>query len=150
MSEDLEQIIFPLEVDDEGWPPFGAERMWAQKVADGAYRIDNSPFFAEGIALDDIVTALTVREGELPQYGKTISHSGRISLSIIVLEASSEHEITAILEESDCWFEQGQPAKMVIYAVSVPSLSKYAPIKKFLSELEKSEKLSFTELCMPA
>ena len=93
MTDQLERILFPLEVDDEGWPPYGAETMWAKQTPEGYYQIDNSPWFAEKVALGDIVSVVWPQEGNIAQYERTISHSGNVSLSVIILDESIEEAL---------------------------------------------------------
>jgi Domain of unknown function (DUF4265) len=39
------------------WPPFDEEKLWAEQVSSGRFRIDNVPFYARNVSYDDIVVA---------------------------------------------------------------------------------------------
>ena len=58
------QITFRLERDEDGYPPSDWERLWAQRLPDGSYEIDNLPFYVRDISLGDRVCA-TLMNGEL-------------------------------------------------------------------------------------
>ena len=45
--------------------PSDKETLWAESVGPDLYRLDNIPFYAKGIALDDIVEA-SKRGNEFP------------------------------------------------------------------------------------
>ena len=49
------KVVFKLEVDDEGWPPAGSERLWAVRVGEDTARLENIPFFVRGYASGDVV-----------------------------------------------------------------------------------------------
>jgi hypothetical protein len=72
---DLVHVIFPLEVVDDGWPPVDSERMWASVVGADLYRLDNSPWFATGVA-----------EGEWPFFVEVAEWSGNCTIRIIPLK----------------------------------------------------------------
>lgn len=48
------KIVFPLLVDDDGFPPISSESLNARKTKSGSI-IENTPFFVTGIALGDCV-----------------------------------------------------------------------------------------------
>lgn len=49
------KIIFPLEKDEVGYPPFSEESMWG-KFCQNNCTIENIPFFVYNISLQDIVS----------------------------------------------------------------------------------------------
>lgn len=59
------RVRFALERDQDGWPPAESEGLWAEPVEGGLYRIDNTPWFARGVAADDLVEAQRDVEGML-------------------------------------------------------------------------------------
>ncbi len=52
---EMAKIIFLLERDEDGYPPFSEESLWGQKC-EGGYIIDNVPFFVYDISLEDVVS----------------------------------------------------------------------------------------------
>ncbi len=85
--DDLVRIVFELEVDDEGWPPVGAERVWAEPLGSDTYRVDNTPWFARDVAADDIVRAIPPDDGSWPVYVETVRRSGNSTIRVIPFEA---------------------------------------------------------------
>ena len=65
-TDELVHVIFPLEVDVDGWPPVSAERVWAFDLGDGRFRIDNPPWFVRNLAVGDIVEAQAPENGNTP------------------------------------------------------------------------------------
>ena len=52
------KICFPLEPDEDGWPPVTAETLWAVELGGGLFRLDNIPFYARGVSDGDTVSAI--------------------------------------------------------------------------------------------
>lgn len=46
-----------LRSPEDDWPPYDAESVWVRKLGPNSYLIDNSPWFARGIAFGDTVRA---------------------------------------------------------------------------------------------
>jgi hypothetical protein len=67
-DHDIHKVRFPLEQDEDGYPPASDELLWARLVSDGVYRVDNIPFFVRGISLGDEVCVDTV-DGDLVYRG---------------------------------------------------------------------------------
>ena len=57
-SERYVKLLFPLEQDEDGYPPAAAETLWAVREGEGLFRLDNIPIFATGVALGDIVSGV--------------------------------------------------------------------------------------------
>ena len=57
---DFVKIIFPLEVDEDGYPPISSEALNARREPAG-FVLENTPFFATGVALGDCVDATPVQ-----------------------------------------------------------------------------------------
>ena len=63
--QDYVRIRFELEEPDEhGWPPARAETLWARRVGDNEYEIDNIPFYVRGVSAEDVVS-VSEHEGTL-------------------------------------------------------------------------------------
>ncbi|MDP8961457.1 MAG: DUF4265 domain-containing protein [Actinomycetota bacterium] len=80
---DLAHVIFPLEVDDGGWPPVSAERVWARRLSDTEFQLDNAPWFARGVAEGDIVRAVAATDDEWPTFIETVRWSGNCNIRVI-------------------------------------------------------------------
>jgi hypothetical protein len=56
---DFVKVRFRLTRDEVGWPPVAGEGIWAWALGGDEYRIGNIPWFARGLASDDLVEAKT-------------------------------------------------------------------------------------------
>ena len=94
MREDSVEIWFPVEKDAAGHPNQEWEQLYAWPVQ-GGYRLNNVPFFAKDLALDDVVTA---RKGErgLLVFDRVVSRSGHSTFRIW-LSAQQEQASGAIM-----------------------------------------------------
>lgn len=53
-SKGLDKVYVRLGQD--AWHGFGEEALWAREVGDGLYELQNTPFFAKGLAFLDVVS----------------------------------------------------------------------------------------------
>lgn len=45
------KVLFHLEQDEDGYPPFSIEGLWCKKASNDTYIVDNVPFYTYGISL---------------------------------------------------------------------------------------------------
>jgi len=77
------KIIFYLEQDEDGYPGFGSETVWASDAeATGTYVTDNIPFFAKQATLGDIVMASRTEAGLV--FENVITRSANSLIRVIV------------------------------------------------------------------
>lgn len=144
-SEGL-RVRFNLEVDEDGFPPIGSESLHGAWEAGGFVRLDNTPFFVEGVALGDIVEC----SGQPPTVDFVRLHtaSGNKSLAIIFLRPDAAEPLYQHLKALGCYCEYGEFPGFDMLAASVPEAVAYAPIRAELERLEGLEEISFSELCI--
>lgn len=65
------KVLFHLEQDEDGYPPFSIEGLWCKKTGNDTYTVDNVPFYAYGISLADEIR-VTKENGEY--YFQSIAH----------------------------------------------------------------------------
>ena len=130
-------IIFPLTPDESGYPPATSERMWATRISDGTFEIDNIPFFVRGISSGDKVVA-TMREGAL-FYESTKEYSGNSTLRVSISLDDGEELVTTVrnkllseLKKLGCTAEVSHIPNLV--AVEVPQS---VPLESVIRYLEK-------------
>jgi len=117
-SENLVKIFFELQQDEEGYPPVTCESVWATPVAQGLYRLGNIPFFARGVAYEDVVSAVRMDDGTLG-FVEVVRPSGHSTLRVIAYEESDAPVLRHKLEEIGCDTEQSHIPNL--FAVDVPS-----------------------------
>lgn len=126
----LTKVLFHLEAD--AWHGSATETLWAERVDARRVRLRNVPFFAFGVACDDIVFVRDV-DGVLEFDGLSI-RSGRSAYRVIASDSASAQALSAqwrALEMLGCTFEQG-PGRL--RAVDVPP---GADIEAVYSALER-------------
>jgi len=134
------KILVTFKNDDD---EYQIESVWAIKEGDN-YRIDNIPFLAPNIALNDIIS-VEEEDGAL-YFDSLVEPSGHTTLQIVVFDESNVSGIVKELERFGCSWE-GSHLKTLI-SVDVPKDVDYAPIKKYLVENEKENILSYKEACL--
>ena len=127
--------------DDEG--QYQIESVWASKEGD-YYKINNIPFFAINIALDDIVS-VDEDEGAL-YFKKLIKSSGHSAVQLIILNGYDVAGIGKELEDLGCTWE-GSHIKNCI-AVDVPKDISYDIVRKYLDKGERAGRWSYREACL--
>ena len=141
------KILFGLEPDEDGYPPIGSESLNAIACEDGRYRLDNTPFFVEGVSLGDVVEAVK-SVGSALNFKRVHTQSSNTSLSIILLDADVRESLVRYLEGMDCYCEYGEFPTMEALAVSVPATAPYADVTGHLEELEDRGLISYAELAL--
>lgn len=79
---DLVRVRFTLERDDHGWPPVESEGLWAEPLGRSLFRLDNTPWFARGVAAGDVIEGR--RDLELVWWFRRVRRrSGRLTVRVV-------------------------------------------------------------------
>lgn len=81
-DESTAHVVFPL-AQDEGWPPVASERVWAAKVAEHSYRIDNPPWFVPDLAVGDVVHAVAPNDDSHPVFTEVLERSDHVTIRLV-------------------------------------------------------------------
>ena len=140
MTNRLEKIVFKLKRDSSGYPPLSHEGIWAKKVGESLYEIDNIPFFVFDVAVGDVVRVEVV-DGEL-RFTEVVTRSRNSTLRFF---AKSEESVARIRSEllllgGDS--EGSHISKLVSVNVSSNDLDK---VLTKLQKLEEMQELEFEE-----
>lgn len=131
------KISFRLQQDGDGYPPATTETVWAKKISENEYEIDNIPFYVRGISTGDIVS-VTNEDGELV-YERLITPSDTSTLRVIIMDKNNKEKTELNLRKyfikSGCAIEGINP---VMFAVEVPRSVNLKPIVEYLAEGEKN------------
>jgi Domain of unknown function (DUF4265) len=137
MSEILEvareRVHFTFTIVDE-WPPVAGETLWATVLSEDTYLVDNIPFFAQGIALNDTIEARPGQDGII-EFVRKVSSGGHSTLRFIAHE--NEHPMMKEnLAELGCGIESG--AFTSHFTVDVPPTANLRAVlnlsKRWLAE----------------
>lgn len=141
------KVAFLLTHDEDGYPPESVETVWATPVEDPeGYRIDNIPFFAKGVALNDIVRAEYVA-GQL-QFREVLVESGHSTIRVLLW---NEQDTQAVREEFQ---KQGCSSELTdlpgLIAVDVPPEVGYYTIHPLLEAGAAAGRWDYEEGCIGA
>lgn len=99
------KVLIPLPEDsDHG---LGAENLWAESVADGAYRVRNIPTWAYELSLDDVIEAHEAEDGRLT-LDRVVRRGGHSTYRIIPDAGTDEATFLARwapLHDAGCTYE---------------------------------------------
>ncbi len=114
----MERVFFELEPD--AWHGQSVESMWATKLDEHLYRIENSPFFVKGIAFEDVVKTKLL-DGVM-FFVKKATSSGGSNYRLLCKEGTDDTQFEHFwkpLEAVGCTYEQGDFGYSM-YSVDVP------------------------------
>lgn len=94
-ADNLQKIVFDLDVVDD-YPPVSAERMWAEALPNGTFRVRNIPFYSHEVCLHDEVSVTRSAEGLL-HFEAMVKPSGNSTVRVIFFAAGYD-SMSAVLE----------------------------------------------------
>jgi len=144
-SEHLVKVFFELQQDEEGYPPVTCESMWATPVGDGLYRLGNIPFFARGVAYEDVVSAVRRDDGTLG-FVEVVRPSRHSTLRVILYEASEAPALRHELEALGCETELSHTPHL--FAIDVPPAVSLDAVRRLLEAGTASERWEYEEACL--
>lgn len=147
MSEEIVKIAFSLEVED-GFPPVSLETLNASVLAGGKFKLLNSPFFVQGVAYGDIVSAKQTEKNGRYDFIELSENSGFKSISIIIFDNSLNNFLMSLLKGINAVIEYGEFGNLKMLSVSIPETSDYSKIKSILDHYENEDKISYAELAL--
>ena len=98
------KVLFRLEKDEDGYPPVEVESLWGIVRLDGV-EPDNTPFFARGVALGDIVNLRKASDGAL-EFESVARRGGHSTYRILVLKKHPEDPRHTMEEADRSWIER--------------------------------------------
>lgn len=133
------KIIVNLNV--KAWHGYSTESIWALKEGN-YYRIDNIPFYANGISYGDLISVRSIDENMI--FDRTIENSGHSTYRIFSLTKEEENFqfFWKLLERLGCSYEQ---VSANLYAIDVPANTDIYEVFKILELGEKREIWDFEE-----
>jgi len=141
------RVRFNLDVDD-GFPPVSSELIFGIVLSNGSVRIDNTPFFVECIAIDDIVQCSRVDMGDIVDFIRLEQRSGNKSISVIFIDSSLQEEVFQRVRSMGHYCEYGDFPEYSMLAISISKDSDISPLVLYLQNMQKDDKLSYAELCL--
>jgi len=142
-----EKIRFALTKDEHGYPPVESELIWGRPDGNGRYSIKSIPFFANLLAIGDVVLTKYNEHKEL-QYAKHESHSGHSTIRAIFRKKYKDYisSIREILNILGCQSELANVGPLL--AIDIPSTVRLEVVRNLLSDDERNGLLSIEEACI--
>ena len=134
LSEPSIKLWIPLSPEDD-WPPVGGENLWAEALGNGRYRLDSVPFFAQGLAVGDVVTAEPDANDEL-QIDEIVESSGNCTIRLIVYaEGPYGRDRKRVLNLFQGFGVEGEGMEAYnLVALNVPNSAPISAVKSLLRE----------------
>ena len=142
------KVNFNLEVEEDGFPPISVETLNGVLLEEGLIRIDNTPFFVEGVAIGDKIKCCLSPGNNNYQFLDVVEESGNRAISIIFIEDSYKEEVYQYLKNAGCYCEYGEFKDFNMMAVEVDGKINYEDIENYLTVKESQAILSYAELCI--
>jgi len=140
-EENSVRITFRLDRDEDGYPPSDWERLWATRLPDGSYEIDNLPFYVRDISLGDRVSAKYI-SGEL-HFEKLLIPSRNSIVRVLVKRTDQVEFFRAALRAMGVESEVSDLPRM--FAALLPPDINVHKVLEFLDERADSGEISFEE-----
>ena len=150
MPDELVHVVFPLEVDADGWPPVGGERVWAYALGGDRYRLDNAPWFVRGIAEGDIVRAVAPDGASWPVFVERLEWGGNCTIRVIPLSSGPlGDDQEAVLDLFVGLGATGECAGTYpIVALTIPPDADARAVKELLRQGEADGRWEYEEGCV--
>lgn len=146
MSEPAPATLVKVAFDLPPDAPTQGETLWAKPLGGGRYKLDNTPWYAKGVALDDVIRC-DEQPNQLPKFQEVVERGGNRTIRVFVPEGEShgavKKEVCDYLLGAGCAYETQGPGKGLI-AVTIPRAVPWDPILEHLNQLER-EKIAFWE-----
>ena len=145
-KHDYVHVIFPLTQDESGYPSVGSERLWAKRLEDHTYEIDNIPFFVQGISSGDIITA-EEKDGAL-FFEEVKKHSGNSTLRVSIfgdddIKQKLVRELRNMLSNLGCETEVSHTPNLL--SVEVPITTSLKVVIDYLKKGAEEGKWDYEE-----
>jgi hypothetical protein len=135
------KVNFKLEQDEDGYPPFSWEGLWAESIDEGVYRIDNIPFYVKGISFGDAVYAENSSDGLV--FTHIVERSKNSTIRVIVYSEDMRAELFDFIIKCNCEYEGG--LRKMLLAINVPPDGALPLLMDFLNREHAAERLDYEE-----
>ena len=139
---DHEKILFRLNKDSDGYPPFEVEGLWAKRESDGRLVLDSIPFYAVGVGPGDEISIVASADGNL-WFESLIKSSGVSVFRIHAKDDATVLRVRSKLLDLGCPSEVD--AQMGIVAFEVPADKEINSVLEFLMSGQEKEEFDFEE-----
>ena len=143
---ELVKVRFNLPSDADGWPPVSSEGLWAVPIGADMYRLDNTPWFARGLAAGDVVEALAGSDGRL-WATRRVEWGGRQTIRVIPnRDGPLAGDLKAVLDAFAPLGVSGEGVQQfTMVALDIPPDAPLAELKSLLIAGERDGRWHYEE-----
>lgn len=135
------KILFALQPDEDGFPPYSCESVWAIKRDDGRYEVDNIPFFIRDATLGDIIEA--AEEDDELWFTHLVTPSLNSLIRVIYFDGDTYETIRQSLEGMGCEVEHFD--EICLLSVHIPNEVSLAAVQSYLQKGFHNNLLDYQE-----
>jgi hypothetical protein len=143
-SEQYVKLLFDLEQDEDGYPPASAETLWGIRVGEGLFKLDNIPFFAFGVAVNDIVSAVPEEGGF--RFKEVVHPSGHSTIRVIVYDPLAVPTVRELFHQLGCSTEQSHLPRL--FSIDVPPAVSLEKVRQVLESGKEEGRWGYEEACL--
>lgn len=144
-NKSLPLIKVVIYLNEDEWHGYQSESLWAERISDDRCRLRNTPFYAKGISVEDIV--IVERDGDKNLFKSVSIASGHSTYRILFNNKISTEVFKNYwnpLEKLGCTFESSEGDQMLL-AVDVPPKADIYEVYRLLEKGENDEIWGFEE-----
>jgi hypothetical protein len=134
------KVIFYIEQDEDGYPPFNCETLWVHQITPERFQIDNIPFFVKSISYKDVIS-VQLEEGYL-YFEEIVSPSNHSTIRVIVFNEMNVDSLRQSLIRLGCSSELN---KTKLISVDIPPEVNYSKVIELLEKGEEDEIWEYEE-----
>ncbi|MDO4225838.1 MAG: DUF4265 domain-containing protein [Bergeyella zoohelcum] len=120
------------------------ESIWAEKLENGYYRVDNIPFYAPNLAYNDIID--TEEDNGILYFDGLVESSRHSTIQIVFFQETEIEKVLFELENLGCKWEGMN--NQLYYSVDVSPEINYLTIKQILDKHYAKGILDYKEACL--
>lgn len=136
------KIHFPLAKDEDGYPPFDVESLWAAPTVDSAeYLIDNIPFLTHDATIGDTVQ-VRVENGHM-WFDRLVRRSLNSLIRVVFFDRTCIERIGDRLVALGCSIEYSQDLNLM--AINIPNSAALPDVQSYLEDETNTGSLDYEE-----
>lgn len=133
------KLRFHLVQDEDGYPPFAVENLWAMAVDEKSYQIDSIPYYVRNISVGDIVAVKAL--DDILWYDKTICQSCHSTIRVLLNDENDSINLRKVISDAGCHSEVSNLPCLI--AVDVPDCSSAERVAALLVRSSQNGMLEF-------
>src|SRR5688572_8638585 len=100
MESKEHKVFFKLEQDEDEWPPVSVESVWADRVGENRFKLNNVPYFAKDVSYGDIIECEILED--VPWFLRLLESSNNSTVHVFCFDSKIMSDFTAWLKSKNC------------------------------------------------